>query len=55
MPEHYHPVAGVMSDEELRAFLANIKMRVDKTVAQLPGHRLYVEQYCAAALKRGAA
>jgi tryptophan 7-halogenase len=49
MPEHYHPVAGVMSDEELRAFLANIKARVDKTVAQLPGHRLYVEQYCAAA------
>jgi tryptophan halogenase len=49
MPEHYHPVAGVMSDDELRAFLANIKMRIDKTVAQLPAHRLYVEQYCAAA------
>ena len=40
MPEHYHPVAGVMSDDDLRAFLANIKMRVDKTVAQLPAHRL---------------
>ncbi len=49
MPEHYHPVAGVMTDEELRAFLANIKTRVDKTVAQLPPHRVYVEQYCAAA------
>ncbi len=24
-PEHYHPVAGVMSDEELRGFLADIK------------------------------
>jgi tryptophan halogenase len=54
-PEHYHPVAGVMSDDELRAFLANIKSRVDKTVAQLPGHRVYVEQYCATPTRRGAA
>ncbi|MDE2220121.1 MAG: tryptophan 7-halogenase, partial [Gammaproteobacteria bacterium] len=45
-PAQYHPVAGVMSDEELRAFLANIKSRVERTVAQLPGHRTYLGQYC---------
>jgi len=54
-PEHYHPVAGVMSDDELHAFLAGIKARVDKTVAQLPAHGRYVEQYCAVAARRGAA
>jgi tryptophan halogenase len=51
MPEQYHPAASVMSDEELRAFLANIQSRVERTVAQLPGHRAYLEQYCNAAAK----
>jgi tryptophan halogenase len=48
-PAHYHPVASVMSDEELRAFLANIQSRVGRTVGQLPPHQTYVEQYCRAA------
>jgi tryptophan halogenase len=49
VPEQHHPVASVMSDAELSAFLAGIKSRVDKTVAQLPGHQLYIKQYCDAA------
>jgi tryptophan halogenase len=48
-PAHYHPVASVMSDEELRAFLANIRSRVERTVGQLPPHQTYIEQYCRAA------
>jgi len=52
MPEQYHPAAAVMSDEELRTFLASIKSRVDRTVAQLPGHRAYLDQYCDAGAKK---
>jgi len=48
MPEQYHPVADVMSDQELTRFMQDIKSQVDKTVASLPKHQAYVEQYCKA-------
>jgi tryptophan halogenase len=48
MPEQYHPVVDVMSDDELTRFMQGIKSRVDSTVAKLPGHQAYVEQYCKA-------
>jgi tryptophan halogenase len=47
-PEQYHPVVDVMSDEELERFLDGIRTSVAQTVAQLPGHQRYVEQYCKA-------
>jgi tryptophan halogenase len=46
VPEHYHPVASVMSDAELTAFLDGIRSSVDRMVAQLPQHQTYIEQYC---------
>lgn len=49
MPEQYHPIADVMSEEELSNFLGHIKSNVDKTVAQLPRHHDYIQQYCKAA------
>ena len=48
VPEQYHPVANVMSDQELTRFMQGIKSKVDKTVATLPRHQAYVEQYCKA-------
>jgi len=48
MPDQYHPVADVMSDQELDRFMLGIKSQVDKTVAGLPNHQAYVEQYCKA-------
>jgi len=48
VPEQYHPVADVLSDDELTRFMANIKSRVDQTVARLPRHEAYVDQYCKA-------
>ena len=39
-----HGVAGA----ELSGMLYDIKMQVDRTVAQLPSHQTYVEQYCRA-------
>jgi tryptophan halogenase len=47
-PQQHHPVADLMGDEELSRFLDGIKSQVDKTVATLPSHQLYVEQYCKA-------
>jgi tryptophan halogenase len=47
-PRQYHPVVDVMSDEELTRFLHGISGGVAATVAQLPGHQAYVEQYCKA-------
>ncbi len=49
LPEQYHPVVDVMSEDELTRFMRDIKSRVDSTVAKLPGHKAYVEQYCKAA------
>ncbi len=49
VPEQYHPVVDVMSDDELRKFLSDIKASVDNSVAQLAEHQVYVDQYCRAA------
>jgi tryptophan halogenase len=47
-PIQHHPVADLMGDQELSGFLGEIKANVDRTVAQLPRHQAYVEQYCKA-------
>ena len=48
LPQQHHPVADLMGDAELSGFLEDIKANVDRTVAQLPAHQAYVEQYCKA-------
>ncbi|HEY4368902.1 MAG TPA: tryptophan halogenase family protein [Steroidobacteraceae bacterium] len=48
MPQQHHQTADLMGDEELSRFLGDIKSSVDSTVAQLPAHQAYVEQYCKA-------
>lgn len=49
VPKQYHPVVDVMGDDELKRFLQDIKSQVDNTVAQLPRHEVYVDQYCKSA------
>lgn len=48
MPESYHPVTNVMSDEELTGFMQGIRGNVQRTLARLPKHHDYIQQYCAA-------
>ncbi len=48
MPEQYHPVTNVMTDDELTQFMRKIRERVAATVAKLPNHETYVRQYCPA-------
>jgi tryptophan halogenase len=47
LPSSYHPVADLMSPEELQRFLAEIQARVKRLVAALPSHGAYVQQLCA--------
>jgi len=46
MPEQFHQVTNVMSDEELTQFMHGIKSRVENTVAKMPPHAAYIAQYC---------
>ncbi len=48
MPEQYHPVTNVMTDDELTQFMRKIRDRVNNTVAKLPNHETYLKQYCPA-------
>ena len=48
IPDNYHQVVNVMNDEELTAFMQGIRTQVEQTVAKLPDHQAYVDQYCKA-------
>ncbi len=48
-PRSHHPVADVMSREEIANFLNHIDENVEKTVAGLPSHETYLNNYCPAA------
>lgn len=45
-PQTHHPVADVMSPEELEKFLSHIDDNVRKTVSGLPAHDTYLNSYC---------
>ncbi|TWI61887.1 tryptophan halogenase [Pseudoduganella lurida] len=46
-PASHHQSADLMGDAELAHFLDGIRGSIERTVAQLPSHQRYVEQYCA--------
>jgi tryptophan halogenase len=46
MPEQYHPIVNMMSDEELQTFLSGIDQTVTNLVGQLPSHRDFINHYC---------
>ncbi|MEM7739956.1 MAG: tryptophan halogenase family protein [Pseudomonadota bacterium] len=46
MPETYHPIADTMQADELSTFLNAIDANVSKTVAGMPSHRAYLDNYC---------
>ena len=48
IPEHYHPIVDMMSDDELEQFLKKISISVEQTVSQLPSHQQFLSQYCTA-------
>jgi len=48
LPEQYHPIVNMMSEDELERFLSGIHGSVDKLVSQLPSHQRFIDHYCKA-------
>jgi len=48
MPEQYHPIVNMMSDDELQQFLSGIHGSAQKLVSQLPEHQRFIDHYCKA-------
>lgn len=48
MPEQYHPIVNMMSDQELERFLTGIHGAAQKLVSQLPEHQRFIDYYCKA-------
>jgi tryptophan halogenase len=46
MPEQYHPIVNMMSDDELKSFLGGIDQTVTNLVNQLPSHLDFINHYC---------
>ena len=45
MPEQYHPIVNMMSDDELNTFLNGIDQTVTNLVGQLPSHKDFINHY----------
>jgi tryptophan halogenase len=48
VPEQYHPIVDMMSDNELAAFLDGIEGEVKQVVSNLPRHEEFISRYCKA-------
>jgi tryptophan halogenase len=46
MPEQYHPIVNMMTDDELKNFLDGIDQTVNNLVGQLPSHKDFINHYC---------
>lgn len=47
-PSSYHPMADLLTDEQLAEFLGGIRRLIDERSAALPDHRAYLEKHCPA-------
>lgn len=43
-PQHYHPLANSLTDDQLSCFLADLKAIISRTAAQLPSHQQFLQQ-----------
>lgn len=43
-PQHYHPLADSLTDDQLSGFLADLKAIISRTAAQLPAHQQFLQQ-----------
>jgi len=48
LPEQYHPIVNMMSDEELEKFLGGIRHKAFDLASQLPQHQRFIDHYCRA-------
>ncbi len=48
VPEQYHSIVNMMTDEELEQFLTGIHSSARHVVSQLPDHQRFINHYCRA-------
>ena len=48
IPDGYHPIVDLMTIDELRTFLLNIKTVHTKTVSRYKSHQEFIDEYCRA-------
>ena len=48
VPEQYHPIVNMMTDDELERFLTGLHGSVQQLVSQLPDHERFINHYCRA-------
>ena len=48
LPEQYHPIVNMMSDDELERFLKGLHGSAERLVSQLPEHQRFIDHYCRA-------
>lgn len=46
MPQKYHPIVDLMSDDELKNFLDTVKTGVQRKVSKWPDHMEFIQHYC---------
>jgi tryptophan halogenase len=46
MPRSYHPIVDLMSANELKAFLDNIRTPIKQALDAMPLHHQYIQRYC---------
>jgi len=47
-PRSYHPATRLLSQQDLTKFLADYRSAIKQTVARMPVHQEFVNQYCRA-------
>lgn len=53
-PRTYHPMAKIMSKDQLRQSLADMKGAIASAVAQMPSHQEFLDRYCGAPVSTAA-
>lgn len=48
LPRSHHNIARIMNDKELSNFLGGLKAQVASSVAKLPDHKRFIDEYCKA-------
>jgi len=46
VPERYHPMADLLTDQQLKQFLSDIKRTIDHRAGTFPDHRRYIVEHC---------
>ena len=47
-PKRWHPVTEMISEPELKQLLGGMKASISKSVAAMPSHQQFIQQWCEA-------